>query len=221
MLKIINAKPYEFELELDKTALMIIDMQRDFCYEGGFGEALGNDVTATKSIIPTVEKMLKKAREHNLFVIHTRGHRADLTDLYNNKLIRGKGEKRIGDEGPMGRILIRGEYGHDIVDELKPIAGEPIIDKPGKGAFYMTDLELILKNKGIKYILVAGVTSHVCVSTTIREANDRGYECLMLTDCCAAFDERDHLDTIHQITQQGGIFGWAAKSTDVIETIEK
>ena len=166
--------------------------------------------------------MLKKAREHNLFVIHTReGHRADLTDLYNNKLIRGKGEKRIGDEGPMGRILIRGEYGHDIVDELKPIAGEPIIDKPGKGAFYMTDLELILKNKGIKYILVAGVTSHVCVSTTIREANDRGYECLMLTDCCAAFDERDHLDTIHQITQQGGIFGWAAKSTDVIETIEK
>lgn len=222
MLEIKNALPYEFKFELDKTALVIIDMQRDFCYEGGFGEALGNDVTATKSIIPTVEKMLKEARNHGMFVIHTReGHRADLTDLYNNKLIRGNGEKRIGDEGPMGRILVRGEYGHDIVDELKPIEGEPVIDKPGKGAFYMTDLDVILKHKGIKYLLVAGVTSHVCVSTTIREANDRGYECLMLTDCSAAFNKRDHLDTIHQITQQGGIFGWAAESTEIIDELNK
>ncbi|MGL4367196.1 MAG: cysteine hydrolase family protein [Brevinemataceae bacterium] len=219
-LEVKNAVPYTFNFEIDKSALLIIDMQRDFCYEQGFGEALGNDVFATKAIIPTVETMLKEARKHGLLVIHTReGHRPDLTDLPHNKLIRGNGEKRIGDEGPMGRILVRGEYGHDIVDELKPIEGEPVIDKPGKGAFYQTDLETILKNKGIKYIFVAGVTSHVCVSTTIREANDRGFECLMLTDCSAAFDERDHLDTIHQITQQGGIFGWAASSQDVIKAL--
>lgn len=219
-IKIENSIPYEFQFELDKTALLIIDMQRDFCYEQGFGEALGNDVTATKSIIPQVTKVLNEARKKGLYVIHTReGHRADLSDLPHNKLIRGNGEKRIGDQGPMGRILVRGEYGHDIVDELKPLENEPVIDKPGKGAFYMTDLETVLKNKGIQYLLVAGVTSHVCVSTTIREANDRGYECLMLTDCTAAFDKRDHLDTIHQITQQGGIFGWAASSEDVIKVL--
>lgn len=220
MFEVKNAKPYSFKFELEKSAFLIIDMQRDFCYEGGFGEALGNDVTATKSIIPAVKKMLEEARKKSMFVIHTReGHRADLSDLPHNKLIRGKGETKIGDKGPMGRILIRGEYGHDIVDELKPIEGEVVIDKPGKGAFYMTDLELILRNKDIKYIFVAGVTSHVCVSTTIREANDRGFECLMLTDCTAAFDKRDHEDTIHQITQQGGIFGFAASSEDVIKEL--
>lgn len=222
MKKIEKAIPYEYLFDVDKTALLIIDMQRDFCYEGGFGEALGNDVTATKKIIPNVLKLLESARKNNLFIIHTReGHRQDLSDLPENKFNRGKGEKRIGDIGPMGRILVRGEYGHDIVDELKPLEGEIVIDKPGKGAFYMTDLDLILKNRKIKYLLVAGVTSHVCVSTTIREANDRGYECLMVTDCCAAFDERDHLDTIHQITQQGGIFGFASNSLEIINELNK
>lgn len=216
-----SAKPYAYDWSLENTALVIIDMQRDFCYEGGFGEALGNDVALTKAIIPTVGKMLEFARTNKMMVIHTReGHRADLSDLHESKLIRGRGKTRIGDAGPMGRILVRGEHGHDIVDELKPVDGEPIIDKPGKGAFYMTDLDLILAKNNIKYLLVAGVTSHVCVSTTIREANDRGYEALMLTDCSAAFDLRDHNDTIHQISQQGGIFGWVASSQDVMESFK-
>lgn len=223
MYKIENACPTEFTFNQAETALVIIDMQRDFCYPKGFGELLGNDIKETQKIIPTVEKMLNFARENDLLVIHTReGHRPDLTDLYHSKLTRGaKQGAAIGDEGPMGRILVRGEYGHGIVDELTPIFGEPIIDKPGKGAFYMTDLELILKNKGIKQLLVCGVTTHVCVSTTIREANDRGYDCLLVTDCCAAFDVRDHENTIHSITQQGGIFGWSASSEDVIQAMTK
>lgn len=222
MITVNNTLPRPFKFDKNEVALIIIDMQRDFCYEGGFGESLGNDVAETKKIIPTVLSMLDFAREHNLFVIHTReGHRADLSDLATSKLMRSTTEGfRIGDQGPMGRILIRGEYGHDIVDELKPIIGEPIIDKPGKGAFYMTDLELILKNKGIKQLLVCGVTTHVCVSTTIREANDRGYDCLLLNDCSAAFNTQDHLDTIHSINQQGGIFGWTGTSIDVMDAIK-
>jgi nicotinamidase-related amidase len=213
----VQAKPYGFELDLETTALIIIDMQRDFLYPGGFGEQLGNDVSTTNSIIPNVKRVLDKAREKEMLVIHTReGHRPDLTDLPVSKAKRGGG---IGEEGPMGRILVRGEYGHDIVDELQPIEGEVILDKPGKGAFYQTDLETILKNKNIKSLLLAGVTTHVCVQSTIREANDRGYECLMLEDCCAAFDKKDHDDSIRMINQQGGIFGWTTESKNLLEAI--
>ncbi|MGB6179374.1 cysteine hydrolase family protein [Carnobacterium sp.] len=213
----VQAKPYGFELDLETTALIIIDMQRDFLYPGGFGEQLGNDVSTTNSIIPNVKRVLDKAREKEMLVIHTReGHRPDLTDLPASKSKRGGG---IGEEGPMGRILVRGEYGHDIVDELQPIEGEVILDKPGKGAFYQTDLETILKNKNIKSLILAGVTTHVCVQSTIREANDRGYECLMLEDCCAAFDKKDHEDSIRMINQQGGIFGWTTESKNLLEAI--
>jgi len=217
----IEAKPYAFEGSVKNTALLIIDMQRDFCAHCGFGEKLGNDITATKSIIPAVQKMLHFAREKGLFVVHTReGHRPDLSDCPPNKLARGKRQGAgIGDMGPMGRILVRGEVGHDIVEELYPIDGEPIIDKPGKGAFFATDLDLILRNKGITHLLVCGVTTHVCVNTTIREANDRGYECLMLDDCCAAFDKADHDAAAHMISQQGGIFGWVSTSNKAMEAI--
>ncbi len=213
--KIIKAKPFDFDFDVKKVALIIIDMQRDFCAKGGFGESLGNDITPTKSIIPTVRKVLDAAREKELFVIHTReGHRPDLSDCPKAKKRRSTA---IGDPGPMGRILIRGEYGHDIVDELQPIEGEPVIDKPGKGAFYQTDLHLMLQSRGIESLIVCGVTTHVCVHTTIREANDRGYECLMLEDGTAAFDERDQEAAIRMINQQGGIFGWTTTSDKFIE----
>ncbi|GAA0360770.1 cysteine hydrolase [Alkalibacterium iburiense] len=215
----VNAKPYEFEFNNDSTALMIIDMQRDFLYPGGFGEKLGNDVSATNKIIPNVQRVLEEAREKGLLVIHTReGHRPDLTDVPVSKAKRGGG---IGEVGPMGRILVRGEYGHDIVDELQPKENEVVLDKPGKGAFYQTDLESILRNRNIKNLIVTGVTTHVCVQTTIREANDRGYECLMLEDCCAAFDPKDHEDSIRMINQQGGIFGWTAPSENLLSAWSK
>jgi len=213
----VQAKPYEFEFDIDSTALMIIDMQRDFLYPGGFGEKLGNDVSTTNAIIPSIHKVLEKAREKDMLVIHTReGHRPDLTDVPASKAKRGGG---IGEEGPMGRILIRGEYGHDIVDELQPKENEVVLDKPGKGAFYQTDLESILRNRNIKSLIVTGVTTHVCVQTTIREANDRGYECLMLEDCCAAFDKKDHDDSIRMINQQGGIFGWTTPSENLLSEL--
>lgn len=219
----IQAKPYEFEFAVENTALVVIDMQRDFCAPGGFGEKLGNDITPTRSIIPAVRRMLDCARAKGMLVVHTReGHRPDLTDCPPNKLKRGRKQGAgIGDMGPMGRILVRGEEGHDIVPELYPADGEPVIDKPGKGAFYSTDLELILRNRGIANLIVCGVTTHVCVSTTVREANDRGFECLVLEDCSAAFDKSDHEAAIHNIVQQGGIFGWATGSDEVISVLSR
>lgn len=219
MIYTVDAKPYSFSFDLEKTALLIIDMQRDFCYEGGFGESLGNDITLTKAIIPTVETVLKKAREKGMLVIHTReGHRPDLSDCPPAKLRRCP---TIGTKGPMGRILVRGEYGHDIVDELKPLAEEPIIDKPGKDAFYQTDLELILHHHQIESLIVCGVTTHVCVHTTIRSANDRGIDCLMLEDGTAAFDPKDQEAAIRMIHQQGGIFGWTTSSALLLKALEE
>lgn len=215
---VVEAKPFAFDFDKDKTALVIIDMQRDFCMEGGFGEALGNDVTPTKSIIPTVKKVLDKAREQGMFIIHTReGHRSDLSDCPPAKKRRSSA---IGEDGPMGKILIRGEYGHDIVEELTPLPGEVVIDKPGKGAFYQTDLNLILQNKEIESLIFCGVTTHVCVQTTIREANDRGYECLMMEDGTATFDPRDQEASIRMINQQGGIFGWTAMSSELLKVLK-
>lgn len=213
----VEAKPFIYDFDLSKTALIIIDMQRDFCAEGGFGESLGNDVTPTKSIIPTVKMILDKAREKKLFIIHTReGHRPDLSDCPPAKKRRSSA---IGEDGPMGKILIRGEYGHDIVDELKPIGDEVVIDKPGKGAFYQTDLNIILQSKGIESLIFCGVTTHVCVHTTIREANDRGYECLMIEDGTATFDPRDQEAAIRMIHQQGGIFGWTTTSEHLLSAL--
>lgn len=219
----VEALPYEFELSIEDTALVIIDMQRDFCEHGGFGEKLGNDISLTKGIIPTVKVMLEKAREAGMLVIHTReGHRPDLSDCPPAKLNRGKKQGAgIGDMGPMGRILVRGEYGHDIVEDLYPVEGEIVIDKPGKDAFYSTDLELVLRTRGIKRLIVCGVTTHVCVSTTIRSANDRGFDCLLLSDCSAAFDPADHEATVRSIHQQGGIFGWASTHDKVLKALEE
>jgi len=214
---VVQARPFAFDFDMAKTTLLIIDMQRDFCAHGGFGEALGNDIAPTKAIIPTVKKILCAARAAGMFVVHTReGHRSDLADCPPAKRRRSPA---IGEKGPMGRILIRGEYGHDIVDELTPQADEPIIDKPGKGAFYRTDLELILQNRSIESLIVCGVTTHVCVHTTIREANDRGYECLMIEDGTAAFDVRDQEAAIRMVNQQGGIFGWTATSAEFLKVL--
>ncbi|GGG17139.1 cysteine hydrolase family protein [Paenibacillus abyssi] len=214
-----RALPYAYACRPERTALIIIDMQNDFCAPGGFGERLGNDITPTRSIIPVISDVLAAARTAGMMVIHTReGHLADLSDCPPSKLARSKKQGAgIGDPGPMGRILVRGEKGHDIVPELTPAAGETIIDKPGKGAFYQTNLQEKLEEKKIESLILCGVTTHVCVHTTLREANDRGYECLVLEDATAAFDPADHQAAIRMVWQQGGIFGWTAVSSVFIE----
>ena len=216
----IEAEPYELEFDPKSTALVIIDMQRDFVMPGGFGEALGNDVTPLQATIAPTARVLAAARKRGMLVVHTReGHRPDLTDCPPTKLVRGRGKTRIGDPGPMGRILVRGEIGHDIVPELYPRAGEPIIDKPGKGAFYATDLELILRDRGIKTLIVCGVTTEVCVHTSVREANDRGYECVVLSDCVGSYFPEFQKSALAMIKAQGGIFGWVSDSTRALAAI--
>ncbi|HLA42807.1 MAG TPA: cysteine hydrolase [Aggregatilineales bacterium] len=216
----VTAKPYAFEFELPTTAFIIIDMQRDFLEPGGFGELLGNDVSLLRSAIAPTQKVLETVRQLEMLVIHTReGHRGDLADLPPAKKARGHPGCGIGDVGPMGRVLIRGEVGHGIIDELKPYPGEPIIDKPGKGSFYATDLEAILQNHGIKRLIVAGVTTEVCVHTTVREANDRGFECLVLTDCVASYFPEFQRVALEMIAAQGGIFGWTASSIALCEAL--
>jgi len=211
--KSMAAEPYELECDHATTALVIIDMQRDFVMPGGFGEALGNDVKQLQVTIAPTKAILEGARKAGMLVIHTReGHRPDLSDCPPSKLVRGKGKVRIGDPGPMGRILVRGEVGHDIVPELYPIAGEVVIDKPGKGAFFATDLELILRDRGIKTLMVCGVTTEVCVNTTVREANDRGYECVVLSDCVGSYFPEFQKAALAMIKAQGGIFGWVSDS---------
>jgi len=211
--KSIAAEPYELEFDSASTALIIIDMQRDFVMPGGFGEALGNDVKQLQVTIAPTKAILEGARKAGILVIHTReGHRPDLSDCPPSKLVRGRGKTRIGDGGPMGRILVRGEVGHDIVPELYPIAGEVVIDKPGKGAFFATDLELILRDRGIKTLMVCGVTTEVCVNTTVREANDRGYECVVLSDCVGSYYPEFQKAALAMIKAQGGIFGWVSDS---------
>jgi nicotinamidase-related amidase len=210
---IVDAEPYGFEFEPATTALVMIDFQRDFVYPGGFGEALGNDTSPLLKALPPAERVLKACREAGIFVIHTReGHRPDLSDLPPSKKVRGRGKITIGDVGPMGRILVRGELGHDIVEEVYPIEGEPVVDKPGKGAFYATDLDAILKMKGIKQLVVCGVTTEVCVHTSVREANDRGYDALVLSDAVGSYFPEFQRVALEMIKAQGGIFGWVSDS---------
>jgi nicotinamidase-related amidase len=216
----VRAEPYEFEFEPATVAVVVIDMQRDFVDPGGFGEALGNDVSLLRKAVPGTRRVLDAARKANILVIHTReGHRPDLADLPASKKARGKLKAGIGDPGPMGRILVRGERGHDIIDELKPAPGEPVVDKPGKGAFYATDLDAILKSRGIKQLIVCGVTTEVCVTTTVREANDRGYDCLVLEDCVASYFPKFQKSALEMIKAQGGIFGWVGASSDLIPAL--
>ena len=218
----IKAEPYDFEFDPRTTALAMIDFQRDFVYPGGFGEALGNDTSLLMKAVPPAEKVLKAVREKGIFVVHTReGHRPDLSDLAEAKKERGHLKTGIGDKGPMGRILVRGEYGHDIVDELRPLPGEPVVDKPGKGAFYATDLDTILKTRGIRSLIVCGVTTEVCVNTTVREANDRGYDAVVLSDCVGSYFPEFQRVALEMIKAQGGIFGWVSDSANALSALGK
>ena len=213
----VDARPEKYTFDTASTALLVIDMQRDFLEPGGFGESLGNDVSRLRRTIAPLAALLAAWRTAGLPVVHTReGHLPDLSDCPPAKLSRGAPSKRIGDPGPKGRILVRGEYGHDIIDELAPVAGETVIDKPGKGAFYATDLTRVLTDGGIRSLLVAGVTTEVCVHTTVREANDRGYECLVLADCVGSYFPEFQSAGLDMIAAQGGIFGWVADSTNVV-----
>ncbi len=217
---LVAAEPSAIELDWRKTALVIIDMQRDFMEPGGFGETLGNDVSLLARAVKPCAAVLDAARGIGMLVIHTReGHKPDLSDAPLAKIERGAPSKRIGDKGPMGRILIQGEPGHDIIPALYPLKGEIVIDKPGKGAFYATSLGDILKQHAIENLLVCGVTTEVCVNTTVREANDRGYRCVVLADCCASYFPEFHEMGLRMIKAQGGIFGWVSNSPAVIDAI--
>jgi biuret amidohydrolase len=219
--KTIAAEPYEFEFDPRTTALLIIDMQRDFVEPGGFGEALGNDVSILRKTIAPTKQVLDACRKQGMLIIHTReGHRPDLADCPRSKMERGRPKRKIGDDGAMGRLLVRGEKGHDIVPELYPNPDEVVVDKPGKGAFYATDLDLILRNAGIKGLIVCGVTTEVCVNTTVREANDRGYNCVVLEDCVGSYFPDFQRAALAMIKAQGGIFGWVSESQNVLKALD-
>jgi len=218
----VDAQPYEFELAPRTCALTVIDMQRDFVDPGGFGEALGNDVSLLRRAVAPTRKVLDAARARDLLVVHTReGHRADLSDLPRAKKLRGRLKTGIGDPGPLGRSLLRGERGHHIIDELKPAPGEPVVDKPGKGAFHATDLDSLLRNRGVEQLVVCGVTTEVCVSSTVREANDRGYDCLVLEDCVASYFPEFQVAALAMIRAQGGIFGWVSDLSRFLRALAK
>jgi len=217
---LVDAEPNPIAIDRAATALVIIDMQRDFLEPGGFGAALGNDVSLLHDAVEPCRRLLDAARSQGMLVVHTReGHRADLSDAPRAKVERGAPALRIGSQGPMGRILIRGEPGHDIIPALAPIAGEPIVDKPGKGAFFATDLHELLRNRGIDTLVVCGVTTEVCVHTTVREANDRGYRCIVPGDCCASYFPEFHAAGLAMIKAQGGIFGWVTDSQRVLAAL--
>jgi nicotinamidase-related amidase len=217
----IDAEPEPIKLDWSTTALVIIDMQRDFLEPGGFGETLGNDVSQLARAVKPIASLLEAARGMGMLVVHTReGHLPDLSDAPPAKIARGAPSLRIGDEGPMGRILIRGEAGHDIIAELYPLDSEIVIDKPGKGAFYATEFGDVLEKFGIETLLVCGVTTEVCVNTTVREANDRGYRCVVISDGCASYFPEFHEMGLKMIKAQGGIFGWVANSVAVLEALK-
>jgi nicotinamidase-related amidase len=217
---VVAAEPAALAIDLASTAVVIIDMQRDFLEPGGFGESLGNDVSQLSKAIAPCKGLLDAARRLGMLVIHTReGHRPDLSDAPLAKVERGEPHLRIGARGPMGRILIRGEAGHDIIPELYPRDGEPVIDKPGKGAFYATDLQLILTRHRIETLIVCGVTTEVCVHTTVREANDRGYRCIVPDDCCGSYFPEFHEVALRMIKAQGGIFGWVSNSDSLLRAL--
>ncbi len=216
----VEAEPGPLAIDVDRTALVIIDMQRDFLEPGGFGETLGNNVSLLDAAVKPCAAVLDAARRRKMLVVHTReGHRPDLSDAPKAKVERGEPHLRIGAKGPMGRILIRGEPGHDIVAKLYPKEGEAVVDKPGKGAFYATDLHAILQNRGIESLIVCGVTTEVCVHTTVREANDRGFKCLVPGDCCGSYFPEFHEVGLRMIKAQGGIFGWVSDSSRVLKAL--
>jgi nicotinamidase-related amidase len=213
--------PWNGDLRPHNTALMVIDMQTDFCGKGGYIDLLGYDISITRAVVPAIGRVLAAMRAHGFMIIHTReGHRSDLSDLPANKRWRSRkfsSVAGIGDVGPCGRVLVRGEPGWEIIPELAPLSGETIIDKPGKGSFCATDLDLILRQKGIANIVLTGITTDVCVHTTMREANDRGYECMLLEDCCAATDAGNHQAAVNMVKMQNGVFGTVATSKALIE----